>query len=873
MSKPRPPKFISRFFRWFCDPEIHSFIEGDLLELYQENVENFGKKKADRSFAKDVVLLFRPGIIRKRRFLKRINLMGMIKHNFTISIRSFKHHPISFGINLLGLTTSLASVLLIGLWIFDELSVDQFHKKNERLFHILENVHYPTGVETQNETADPLAMALISEVPEVENAVAVNYFTDDFSGKGVVSFADKNIKAKGVFATDAFFQVFSYDLVRGSKDHVLADKNAVVLSQDLADKLFTSNETVIGQTINFEHNVPFDGPFHVSGIFENPPSNATQQFDIVFNFEKIQEADRFAGKWNSRLAQTYVVLQENSDIDQFNAKVTELFRSKNKRARERGNTLVAQQYSREYLYGQYESGKETEGRIAYVRLFAIIAFFLLLIACINFMNLSTARANRKLKEIGVKKVVGASRKDLAIQFLCESTILVIFAVALSLLLAFVLLPQFRLITGKDLHLGFANTKIILAVPLLALITGLISGSYPAFYLSSFQSIKALKGNIHTTIKALFARRILVVFQFVIGLVLIVGVFVVREQLLFLQQKNLGYDRQHVISFEREGRFEKDPSLFLTKLREVPGVVEAGGMAASILDGSDSDGPYSWPGLEDEKGRKIEAPRLNYDAIEALGLEILEGRSFSEERKDDDLKIVLNESAVDMMKLEEPIGQLINHGSRQMEIIGVVKDFHYGSLHRKIEPMVLRFRNANTATNVLVRLQEGTEQRTISEIKALYEAFHPKFTFNYSFLDEDYQALYESESKVAILSRYFSLIALIVSCLGLFGLVSYTAEQKRKEIGIRKVLGSSVLGIVNLLSWEFAKPVFIAILISIPISFLLATRWLTNFAYNIDLDWYVFLWPSLAVLIIAWTVVGLQAMKAARLNPIHVLNRD
>jgi len=873
MSKPHPPKFISRFFHWFCDPEMYPYIEGDLQELYEENVNNLGRKKANHRYTKDVILLFRPGIIRKWRFFKYINLMGILKHNFTISLRSFKHHPISFGINVLGLTISLTSVLLIGLWILDELSVDKFHEKNDRLFHILENVHYPTGRLTQNETADPLAIALTEEFPEVESAVAVNYFTGDLSGQGIVSFGDKNIKAQGIFATAPFFQVFSYDLFKGSAENVLEHKNAVAISQNLADKLFSSNQQVMGQSINFEHNLPFTGPFYVSGVFKNPPRNATKQFDIVFNFEKIQEADRFAGKWNSRLAQTYVVLQEDADIDQFNTKVTELFRSKNKKAKERGNTLFAQQYSREYLYGQYENGKEIEGRMAYVKLFAVIALFLLLIACINFMNLSTARANRKLKEIGVKKVVGASRQDLVLQFLCESTILVILAVAISLLLTSALLPQFRLMTGKELYINLTHTKIILSVLLLALGTGLVSGSYPAFHLSSFKSIRALKGKVHTRTEALLARRALVVFQFVIGLILIVGVFIVREQLTFLQQKNLGYDRQHVISFEREGRFEKDPALFLTQLREIPGVVQAGGMASSILDGSDFDGPYSWAGLEDEKGRKIKAPRLDYYAMEALGLELIEGRSFSKERKDDFQKIVINESAVALMGLTNPLGQTITQGSNKQEIIGVVKDFHYGSLHHQIEPMVLRFRDANTSTNIIVRIQEGTEQATISKIKMLYEEFHPKFTFDYSFLDEDYQALYESENKVAILSRYFSFIALMVSCLGLFGLVSYSAEQKRKEIGIRKVLGSSVSDIVNLLSWEFTKPVLVAILISIPTSFLLADRWLTNFAYKINLEWHLFLWPSLAVLTLAWLVVGLQAMKAARLNPIHALNMD
>ncbi|MBX2871498.1 MAG: ABC transporter permease [Saprospiraceae bacterium] len=867
----RPPKLLIRFFRWFCDPELHPFIEGDLLELYQENEKCFGTRKAKLKFVLDVLLLFRPGIIRRRRSSQKQAAMNLIKHNFIISVRSFKRYPISFGINLIGLTTSLASVLLIGLWVYDELQVDKFHEKDDRLYHILENVHYKEGVLTEDETADPLYLALAAQFPEVEQAVAVNYFSGDFSGAGVLSTSEKNIKAKGVFSTTSFFEVFSYKLLEGSASNVLAEKNGVVISRELADKLFGPGQSVLGQMVQFEHRRSFDGPFYISGIFEAPPSTASHQFDLVFNYEKLLEADRFAGKWNSRLAQTYVVLQANTDLSAFNAKITTFFRSKNKKARERGNTLFAQQYSREYLYGQYENGKEEEGRMAYVRLFVIIGIFLLLIACINFMNLSTAQANRKLKEIGVKKVVGASPRHLILQFLCESTVLVILAMVMAFLLVLALLPEFNLITGKALQLATIKMEVMVGIFLLALVTGFIAGSYPAFYLSKFQSTKALKGNVHTSARAPAIRQGLVVFQFATGLILLVGVFVLQGQLSFLQNKHLGYEQDNIITFEREGPLDNNPALFLSKLREIPEVVEAGGMASSILDGSDFDGPYSWTGTDQD--HKLKAPRLDYQAVEALGLEIIEGRAFSEERKDNGQKIMLNESAVDLMGLQDPVGQSIHHSSRKVEIIGVVKDFHYGSLHQKIEPMILRYQDARAATNIMVRIQAGTALEAIPKIQDLYQEFHPKFPLDYSFLDEDYQALYQAESRITTLSRYFSLIALMISCLGLFGLATYTGEQRRKEIGIRKVLGAGVLEIIKLLSSDFARPVFLAVAISLPVSFLLAQRWLTNFSYSIDLNWYFFLWPSLAVLLIAWSVIGLQTFKAARLNPIQAISQE
>lgn len=601
MSK--PPKYLIRFFRWFCDPALHPFIEGDLLELFKENEQRFGERKAKLKFALDVLLLFRPGIIKIRRpFQKRVS-MHLIKHNFIISVRSFKRYPVSFGINLLGLTASLVSVILIGLWVFDELQVDKFHEKNDRLFHILENVHYIEGIQTESETADPLYAGLVENFPEVEEAVAVNYFSGEFSGAGVVSILDKNIKVKGAFSTPAFFEVFSYKLLTGTAKHVLAEKNAVVISQTLADKLFPGGQNALGQLIEFEHRSSFGGPFLISGIFEDPPNNASHQFDIVFNYEKLLEADRFAGKWNSRLAQTYVVLQSGTDIEEFNAKITSFFRSKNKKAKERGNTLFAQPYSRAYLFGQYENGQEVEGRMAYVRIFSIIALFLLLIACINFMNLSTAQANQKLREIGVKKIVGASPKQLILQFLSESTLLVLLALTTASVLAIALLPHFNLITGKTLQLSNIGIEVILAVFSLALITGLLAGSYPAFYLARFQSIKALKGKIQSTAK------------------------------------------------------------------------------------------------------------------------------------------------------------------------------------------------------------------------------------------------------------------------------TYTGEQRRKEIGIRKVLGASVFQIVTLLSSAFTKPVLLAISVSLPLSYWFAQSWLANFSYSIDLSWSFFVLPSVAILIIAWSVVGIQTLKAALLNPVQALSHE
>lgn len=793
----------------------------------------------------------------------------MFRHNLILTFRSFQRNKASFLINLIGLSTGLACVLLIFLWVNDELSVDKFHEKDSQLYQVLINAELPNGVQTREGTPGLLAKVLVDEMPEVE--AATKYHDRFMQPNGILVDGENKVDIKGIFAGKNYFGLFSYTLLEGNAQTVLKDKNNIVLSEAIATKLFKSPSEAIGKTIEWK-NEYFEETFQVAGVYENPPKNATDQFDAVIQYQWLIDLDHYANDWTGGYAATCILLKEGTDLTSFNKKMTELYYTK-RGGFNKPRELFVRKASDKYLYGNFEDGINVGGRIAYVKLFILIAIFILLIACINFMNLSTAQASKKMKQIGVKKSIGATRGDLIMQLLGESILMTGLASVLALAFVNVLLLPFNELTGKFLELNFDGT-IMLSMIGISLLTGLLAGSYPAFYLSSFQPVTILKGKWNAFLGEQWIRKGLVMFQFALSLIFIVGVLVIHQQMDYIQTKNLGYDRENVLSFQRISN-DGDPQVFLNELRNIPGVINAGNMASTITNRFDNQSGYSWRGEAADKKILFEAPRIGYEVIETLGIELLEGRSFSKELKDNHFKVVINESAAKMMQLDNPVGTFLEKGSgewkRNQEIIGVVKDFQYGSIHKAIEPLIFRFRG--NERDIITRIKAGEERTTIPKIEALYKKFHPEYAFKYSFLDSDYQRLYESESQVATLSKLFSGLAILISCLGLFGLAMFTAERRKKEIGIRKVLGASVFGIVQMLTKDFTKTVLIAVLIAMPLSFLVADYWLTNFAYRIELNWLYFIVPGILVLLIAWLTVGLQTVETARMNPVNCLKEE
>jgi putative ABC transport system permease protein len=784
----------------------------------------------------------------------------MLKHSLLMVYRNFLRGKGYFLINLTGLTAGLVCTLLIFLWVRDEFRMNKFHANDERLYQFMEHQQYATNIMTTSSTPGILAENIKLDIPEVEYAVETSWINDH-----TLSIKDHNVKGKGYSASEDFFNVFSYPLKQGDPSLVLKDKYAIVLSEGLAIRLFGTTEGVVGQTVEIDH----DQSFNITGLFSDIGPQSSFVFEFVTSWEYFKEQNTWVNEWGNNGPSAYVVLKAGSDPVAFNDKIKDYIKKKDKE--DSNVTLFIQKYSERYLYGRFEEGKQSGGRIEYVRLFSIIAIFILLIACINFMNLATARASRKGKEVGIKKAVGATRGTLIFQYLTESFMMTLLAIGLSCLMVWALMPAFNVVTDKRMVFTMIDGQLLAWLAAVLVFTGLIAGSYPALYLSGFGPAAVLKGMVKGSIGELWARKGLVVLQFFISVFLIVSVLVIYKQILFVQNTDLGYKKDHLIQFPTEGKVYTNMETFLNEVRATPGVVNASTIGHGLLGRNSNTSGLEWEGKNPEDRILFENMGANFQLIETLGIEVLEGRTFSE--PSDTTKIIFNEAAIEVMNLENPIGKKIRlWGERDLEIIGVVKNFHFQSLHDKVNPVFFWLNPKNT-WNVMVRLEGGHERKTLQALGELYASFNPGFSFEYKFQDDEYARQYAAEQRVAKLSGYFASMAILISCLGLFGLAAFTAERRLKEIGIRKALGSSVGSVVLLLSRDFTWMVLISIVLGLPFSYWLLSEWLTRFAFRIPLEIWYFVFAGVVALVIAWLTVAYQALKAARINPVDCLRTE
>lgn len=786
----------------------------------------------------------------------------MFRHNLVLIYRNFMRFRSAFLINLVGLSTGLTCTLMIYLWVDDELQMDQFHANGNRIVHLMEHRKKADGIWTSETTAGPLAETIIKEMPEIEYALASSW-----TNNSTFSVGDHNVKASGKSVGPDFFKVFSYDLVQGNKNSVLVNKSAMVISESLAVKLFGTTENVVGKAVEVDHKKQHI----ITGVFRDVTKHSSEQFEYLLTFESYREDKEWLQYWGNTAIRTILLLKPGTDLDQFNAKIADYVKVKTN-GEVTYRTMFAKPIPEKYLYGQYENGVLAGGRITYVKLFSVIAVFILIIACINFMNLSTAKASRRIKEVGIKKAVGAGRRMLIFHYLGESLLLSFVSLLVAILATDLLLPQFNEITGKQLALELGG-KLLLTGIGIATITGILAGSYPALYLSGFNPAVVLKGKLNTSLGEIWARKGLVVFQFVLSVIFIVSVFVVYKQIEYVQSKSLGYVKDNIVYFEREGKLWSKGGLesFLPALRSVPGVVSASATTHDMTGHNSGTWDVQWPGRNPDDRTEFENFAVDNGMIETLGIEMAAGRSFSPQFTDT-ARIIFNEAAIAFMGMTDPIGKTVKLWGRNVEIIGIVKDFHFESLHENYKPAFFRFAPSYTYL-IMAKLEAGKETGTLDRIRDFYEKYNEGFAFDYKFLDEDYQSQYIAEQRVATLSKYFAALAVLISCLGLFGLAAFTAERRLKEIGIRKVLGSSAFGIVTLLSADFTKVVLVSIVIALPVSYWLATTWLANFAFRITLEWWYFAAAGAIAVIIAWITVGTQAVKAAGINPTKCLKDE
>ncbi|MBS1597879.1 MAG: ABC transporter permease [Bacteroidetes bacterium] len=793
----------------------------------------------------------------------------MFKTNLKIAWRQLlKDRQFTF-LNVLGLSAGIACTLLIFLWVNDELSFDKFNEKDSQLYQLMEQRTGNGQTAISDESSGLLSAAVAAQMPQVEYAASVA--PPEWFQKFTLSVGEKNLKAIGQYVGKDYFNIFSFKLIEGKKSQVLENKNSIVISDELAKKLFNTTENIIGKTIRFQH----ERDFVVSGIFEKVPYHSSQQFDFVLSFEYYADVQSWVKSWNNTGPHNFVILKKGTDIESFNKKIANIITVN---LGDSTRTPFAMRFSDIYLHSSFDHGSRVGGKMEYVRLFSLIAIFILAIACINFMNLSTAKASRRLKEVGIKKVVGAERSQLIFQFLTESMLLTLAATLFAIVVALMLLPEFNQLTGKQIAFH-VDARLIGGLIGIILFTGLLSGSYPALYLSSFNPISILKGKLRSSLAEVISRKGLVVFQFSLSVILIVSVLLVNKQIQYIQKSNPGYNKDNIVRLDAEGKIVGTEDLFIAQLKKIPGVVNAAYTFNNMVGRNFGNNGIDWEGKDPHSSIYFEGFGASYGFIETMNMQMAAGRSFSRNFGDgkygeETSKIIFNEAAIKLMGIKDPVGKTVKLFNRPMQIIGVVKDFHFESLHEPVKPAYMQLEGQNNGWHkIMIRIKGGEEQETIARIQQFYENYNPGFPFAFNFLDEAYQKQYTTETRVSILSRYFAALAIIISCLGLFGLATFTAQRRQKEIGIRKVVGASVNNIVAMLSKDFLKLVLISVLIAFPLSYFAMNHWLEGFAYRISIGADVFVLAGGSVFLITIITISYQAIKAALANPVKSLRTE
>lgn len=790
----------------------------------------------------------------------------MIKNYFKIAWRNLLHNKTFSLINIFGLALGMTCSLLIMLWLKDELKRDKFHANDKRLFRVMENQYYSGDISTFPSSPGILAENIVKDVPEIEMASQMLW-----EEQPLFTVGDKFDKEKGRYVQKDFLRMFSFKLAKGDPATALARPDAIVISKKLADKYF-KGEDPIGKMIKIDNKENAI----VTGVLEEIPELSSLKFDFLLSYDIWFRQNDWAKQWDNNGPRCYVLLAANTSVDKVNAKIKGYIKTKKK---DSNVELFLQNYGDSYLYSNWDNGKQAGGRIQYVRIFSAVAIIILIIACINFMNLATARSLRRAREIGVRKVVGAGKRQLVAQFIGESMFVSFLAVLVSLLIVVLILPSFNELTEKHLSINLTDPSFLLIILGLTIVTGVVSGSYPALFMSTLKPIVVLKGLLKFKSGATYFRKGLVVFQFALSITLILGMIVIYRQINYINNKNLGFGKEDLLYMPLEGPMAKNFMAFKEELLKQPGIKNISSAQSSPLEVGSSTQGVRWPGKDTTKLILFSNNPITYDYVKTMGIELIEGRDFDPSFSLDTMNYLVNEAAARKIGYKDPVGKELTMWGDKGTIIGLMKDFHHNSLHVPIEPLILRLFKGSWVNeggywgNVIVKTEKGKSKQAIASMEKVFKKFNPGFPFKYYFTDDEIAKNYKAEHTVSKLSRYFAFLAIFISCLGLFGLVTFTAEQKTKEIGIRKVLGASVTGIVRMLSKDFLKLVLIASVIAFPVAWWAMNKWLMDFEYRIDIGWWVFVVAGVVALLIALLTISFQSIKAAIANPVKSLRTE
>lgn len=783
----------------------------------------------------------------------------MIKSYFKTAIRNFQRHLGYAIINVAGLACGLTATMFILLWVNDELKYDSFHKNSDTLYKVWHNSVYTDGtIKTFPSTSAPLVPAAKEQIPEVEYATRMDWGMELlFAADGV------SLMQKGIWADPDLFKMFTFPIVRGSADKPLPDDNAVAISEKIAS-IYFANEDPIGKMFKVSEQLDVK----VTAVFQDVPSNSSLQFDFVLPFETYAKGRPWMfANWEVSSNQSFIKLRDGASAEAVNEKLTALVK-KNCDA-----CLVhpfLQLYKDFHLYSEFTNGKQDGGKIEYVRAFSLVAVFILLMACINFMNLATARSSTRSREIGVRKVIGAQRRNLVVQFLGESLMISFLSMIIALSAVQLVLPLFNTLTQKSVVLEL-EPSVILTLTGIVLVTGILAGSYPALFLSSFKPVSVLKGKTHSPGGEAVVRKVLVIFQFGLSVILIAGSIVIYNQIQFIRTKNLGLNRDNVLRMDLRGGVQKSLEAFKTEALNCPGVSGISAVADIPFDVQNTTSDPVWPGKREGEEIPFKVMISDANLIPLLGMKLADGRNFIDS-KSDTSNYIVNEAAVEAMGLKDPIGTPFEMWFGKGKIIGVVKDFHNQNFRSAIDPLVMTYYPSNT-WQLFIKLDGTNLEKSLQELENVYKKFENVYPFTYSFLDEQFNSQYQNEIMTGKLATCFTFVGIFISCLGLFGLSSFTAEKRTKELGIRKILGASVSDLVALLCHDFTRLILIALVVASPIAYFITKSFLAQYVFHTQFTPWIFIITASGILFLALLTVIFQSIKAAVSNPVNSLRTE
>ena len=792
----------------------------------------------------------------------------MLTNYLKIAWRNLWHNKAMSFINIFGLAIGMAFAMLTGLWIQYEISFDSFHKNKDHIARVMKNSLFNDHRNTQELTPLPLYYELKSNYPEVKRASRVS-----FAEAHSLMTGNNKFNKTGEYVDPDFLNMFSFPLINGDINTALNGTNSIIITNSLATALF-GNADPVGKIIKLDNQYNMQ----VTGVISDVPQNSTLSFDFLAPYEfQVQHSDFIRDNktdWGNNFMMNMVELKDGVSMETFSKKIGPLNVQRDSRVK--NQVLFLHPMSKWHLYNEFKNWVNVGGKIEYVRLFGVIGIFVLLIACINFMNLSTARSEKRAKEVGIRKAIGSQRRQLIIQFLSESMLTAFLSFLISLGLIKLILPFLKDVGFGHINFNFGNIQLMLAGFIICFVTGLIAGSYPALYLSSFTPVRVLKGIQAQSKSSVSFRKALVVSQFAISIGLIISTVIVFRQIDHAKDRSRGYDPNNLLSI---GATEDLAKNFVALKQDLlkTGYIEAVSKASQPMTAIyNSWSDFSWEGKDAHTDIALDALMTEWDFEKTAGLQFVQGRPFSKEYKTDSNGVILNETALKIIGYKNPIGKTIKSGNQVLTIVGVVKDMILADPFKPVGPLAILFNGSvtNSVNNVFVRLKPTADLRkTLATIQPIFDRYNPSLPFEYSFVDREFEQKFNTENQVGKLAGIFASLAIFISCLGLFGLAAFMAERRTKEIGIRKVLGASVFNLWALLSKEFVWLVLIGCLIASPLAFLLMKNWLQQYDYRVEISWWIFIIAGLMAIVIALITVSTQAIKAALENPVKSLRSE